>query len=96
VVAHWSKELTKTETDELTLIRSQIFSTATPEEEVPNLYREAVAILHGAWCRTQKTRNACCETQLKRNQKWEWASTAFQKQHNKKQKNKRRKYPNKI
>jgi hypothetical protein len=53
---YWSKELTKTETDELTLIRSQIFSTATPEEEVPNLYREAVAILHGAWCRTQKNK----------------------------------------
>jgi len=52
----WSKELTKTETNELTRIRSQIFSTATPEEEVPNLYREAVAILHCAWCRTQKNK----------------------------------------
>jgi hypothetical protein len=47
----YSKTLTADETRELCEIRRRIFGKETPDDEIPDLYRQAVQILHKVHCR---------------------------------------------
>lgn len=55
---YFHKNLTYPEIKAVRKIRAEIFNPDTPKDEIPNLYREAIKILHKAWCR-QHPRKRC-------------------------------------
>lgn len=67
---YYHKNLTYPEIKAIRKIRAEIFNPDTPKEEISDLYREAIKILHKAWCRRHPRKRCVFRERTLQEEEW--------------------------